>query len=59
MLLYTHVLNQSPYRESNSDLPDSTVEIAQNTLARYHQKQARELYRGTRENHYLERRLFM
>jgi hypothetical protein len=54
MLLYIRVLNQLPYRESNSDRPDSTGEVDRNTLARHHQKQMRDLQR-TKENYYLER----
>jgi hypothetical protein len=40
-MFYIHILNQPANRESNSEIPDSTLPIDRNSLIRHHQRQSK------------------
>jgi hypothetical protein len=58
-MFYIYIPNQPAYRESNSEIPDSTIAIDRNSLVQHHQRQVKEMQRRIRENYYLERRFFI
>lgn len=58
-MFYIHILRYLPYEGSSPEIPGSTINLEQKPQVQAHQAAVKAIHRKTRENYFLERRLFI
>jgi hypothetical protein len=59
MLFYIYRLNPARNEGSRSLMPPSASDLEHISQEKCHQREVKRIYQGARENHLLERRLFL